>query len=83
MRPTFRFRGVYDHTWAFADPMQRHIPRRYLDADESFAKLAEENGNYNAAIEALDRALKLNDLPELHAAKARCAAAQIRLTLPN
>ena len=74
MRLTFRFRGIYDHTWAFADPLQRHIPRRYLDADENLANLAAKAGHRDVAVEAIDRALKLNDLPELRADRARYLA---------
>lgn len=74
MHPAFRFRGVYEHTWAFADPLQRHIPRRYLDADENLANLAAKAGHSQLAVEYIDRALKLNDLPELRAKRARYIA---------
>jgi hypothetical protein len=78
IHPNFRFRGIYDHTWGFADPMQRHIPLRYLEADESLARVAEQVGRFDIALEALDRSLKLNDIPELRSARERCLAKQAK-----
>ena len=72
LRPLFRFRGIYDHTWAFADPMQRHIPRRYLDADASLAAVAEKAKRYDIAVAALERARKIDDWDELRQAEVRC-----------
>lgn len=73
MRATFQTRGLYDGSGvAFQDPMQIHIPRRYLDADAEFAAVAEQAGEYEVAIDALERARKLNDWPELRQLEKRC-----------
>jgi len=75
LQKQFQTRGIYDGSgMAFVDPLQVHIPRRYLDVDEGIADLAERLGRYDTALEALDRARKLNDIPELRDKEAQVRA---------
>jgi hypothetical protein len=75
IRPKFVARGIYDGSGvALVDPLQVHIPRRYLDADAAFAAVAERTGHYEDAVAALEQARKINPWPELQAAEDRCKA---------
>ncbi len=70
---SFVTRGLYT-TWAKADPMQGHIPRRYAEASLSLGALAEEAGRYHVAKAAYERSLRLYHIPAAYAGLARCSS---------